>query len=189
LEQAERRAAFYTFNAPAESIVCRRGDLIGFNHDVLQSHFGYARIADVIYDEDTITGVVLDAPIEVLNEEDVLDTYDMLAVEDVLALGTNTGMAIRLTDGTTSTHVITNESGLTDEVEFETPVPIKYGFNSSFDRHLIHTIAPECLVVTGPVGKEFKRLVISEIAPQVNLEAQIVCVDEASEIFTTVFGA
>jgi len=188
LLQAERRAAFYSLNAPSESIVCRRGDLIGVTHDILQSQYGYARIADVIYDEDEITGIILDAPIEVVTEEDVLDVYDMLEVEDVLALGITTGVAIRLTNGQTTTHGLSTVSGLTDELEFTTPIPIRYGHNSTFDRHPIHTVAPGCLVVAGVLGSEYKRLVVSEISPQINLEAQLVCVDEASEMFGEVFG-
>lgn len=188
LLQAERRAAFYSLNVPAESIVCRRGDLIGVTHDILQSQYGYARVADVMYDEDEITGIVLDAPIEVVTEQDVLLVYDMLEVEDVLALGITTGIAIRLTNGQTTTHGLSNVSGLTDELEFTTPIPIRYGHNSNFDRHPIHTVAPGCLVVAGVLGSEYKRLVVSEISPQTNLEAQLVCVDEASEMFGEVFG-
>src|SRR6186997_1559230 len=114
--------------------------IIGVTHDILQSQYGYARIADVIYDEDEITGIILDAPIEVVTEEDVLDVYDMLEVEDVLALGITTGVAIRLTNGQTTTHGLSTVSGLTDELEFTTPIPIRYGHNSTFDRHPIHTV-------------------------------------------------
>src|SRR3990172_6729516 len=188
LLQAERRAAFYSLNAPVESIVCRRGDLIGVTHDILQSHHGYARVSDVVYDDDEITSIILDAPIDVVTEEDVLATFDMLEVDDVLNLGVQTGIAIRLTNGSNSTHAISTPSGNTDELTFTTSVPIKYGVSSSFDRSLIHTIAPGCLVVAGVLGSEYKRLVVSEVAPQVNLEAQLVCVDEASDIFTSVFG-
>lgn len=188
LLQAERRAAFYTLNAPAESIVCRRGDLIGVTHDVLQSQYGYARIQDVIYDENEITGVILDAPIEVVTEEDVLAVYDMLEVENVLDLGVITGVAIRLTTGQTTTHALDTPTGLTDELSFSVPIAVRYGHTSPFDRHPIHTVAPGCLVVAGVLSREYKRLVVSEISPQTNLEAQLVCVDEASEMFGEVFG-
>lgn len=188
LLQAEKRSAFFTLNAPAESIVCRRGDLIGVTHDILQTHYGYARIADVLYGDDAITGIVLDAPVDVVTEEDVLAVYDVLEVEDFLVLGVGTGIAIRLTNGSNSTHAISTETSNTDELTFTTPVAIAYGDTSPFDRTLIHTIAPGCLVVVGLLGSEYKRLVVSEISPQTTLEAQLVCVDEASEIFRETFG-
>lgn len=190
LLQAERRAAFYTFNAPVESIVCRRGDLIGVNHDILLAQYGYARIIDVFYDEDAVTGVTLDSTVEIFNEEDVLQTFDLLEVEDILTLGMVSGVSIRQTDGQVTTHrlhpnTVTSE---TDEIHFETPIPVKYGYRSPFDRNPVHAIAADCLLVVGDLGSEYKRFVVSEIAPQVNLEAQIVCVDEASDMFQTVFG-
>lgn len=189
LLQAERRAAFYTFNAPAESIVCRRGDLVGVNSDILQEQYGYARVEEVIYDEDEITGIILDADVEIFNEADFLDTYDVLAVEDVLLIGVISGIAIRHTDGVVTVHRLDDntDTGDTDELLFATPTPIRFGQSSPFDRAPIHSISPGCLVVIGPVGEEYRRLIISEITPQMNLESQLVCVDEASDMFPAVF--
>lgn len=190
LLQGERRAAFYTFNAPVESIVCRRGDLIGVNSDILQSQYGYGRITDVIYDEDQVAGIVLDSVVEVFNEPDFNEVFDILAEDDVLTLGMVSAIAIRQTDNQIMTYQLdeNTETGETDTLMFSEPVAVRPGYVSPFDKELVKAIAPECLVVIGELGNEYRRFVISEVAPQTNLEAQLVCVDEASEMFAEVFG-
>ena len=48
LLQAELRSVIYTFTAPIESIVCRRGSLVAVNTDILQRYYGYARVVVVV---------------------------------------------------------------------------------------------------------------------------------------------
>lgn len=191
LLQAQKRATFYTFNAPAESIVCRRGSLIGMNSDILTRQYGYARVADTIVDEGYVQGVVLDAPVEVQNTPDVLNTADLLEVEDVLDLGLRSGLAIRKTSGQTSVHLVSSntETEFTDTIMFDTPVYNAARAGSPFDPPTISEISPGCLSVIGLTGKEYRRMIVSEVVPTPNLEAQLVCVDEASDLFDLVFGA
>lgn len=191
LAQAEKRSTFYTFDTSAEAIVCRRGSLIGVNHDIVTAHYGYARIKDVIIDEGTVTGLVLDSQVEIKYEADVLGTLDILDVTNVLDLGLQSAVAVRKTSGETSVHTlsINTETAYTDEVEFLTPVSVRGIAGSIHDRYNVPEIDVGCLVVVGLAGSEYKRLVVSEIQPSVDLTAKLVCVDEASEIFETVFGA
>lgn len=174
LRQAEARGTFYSFTAPAESIVCRRGSLIGVNHDILTRHSGSARISDVFIDGGAATGVRLDAPVEIKNEPDILNTADILQVDDVLQIGVQTAVGIRSDDGTISVRALLNSTEESDELEFEDPLPLSL-------------IREGNLVVVGLRGSEYKRLIVSEIVPGRDLEASFVCVDEASEIFD-VFG-
>ena len=175
LRQASDRSTFYSFTAPAEVIVCRRGSLIGVNHDVLSRQYGYARIEDVEYDNNQVVGLILDSPITVKNEPDVLLTPDFLDVDDVLDLGLQTAIAIRDDSNKVTTHALSTPSGEASEIEFETPVTS-------------YTIGKSNLVVAGLRDNEYRRLIVSEITPNPDLGAQLVCVDEASEIFTEIFN-
>ena len=189
LRQVEERSTFYTFNAPVESIVCKRGSLIGLNHDTLRRQYGYARVVDTIIDDGMVTGIVLDSPIEVYNASGVLKTADILLVDQVLDLGLQTGVAIRKTTGDITVHAVLNDTGFSDEIEFETPVRAVRSYGSSFDNAAVYEIDQDCLVTAGLVDNEYKRLIVSSIQALPDFEAQLVCVDEASNIFDDVFGA
>src|SRR5690606_5007743 len=93
--QAQLRSTFYTFDAAAESILCRRGDLIAVQHDMLMSRAGSARVLGVETDgSGSVTALHLDGVVEVSDAPDMLDTPDLLEEPDVLEMGAETGLAI-----------------------------------------------------------------------------------------------
>jgi hypothetical protein len=191
LRQAEARSTFYSFQAPAESLVCRRGSLIGLAQDTLTRHYGYGRIVDVYTSDGYVTGVRLDEKINVQYEPDVLNTFDLLEVDDVLLVGLQTAVGIRTASGEVSVHTLSKDTvtEYTDELEFETPIRMNHAPPSSYDKHPPLSIDTDCLVVAGLAGSEYKRLVVSEIQPSADLTATLICVNEASDAFTEVFGA
>lgn len=168
--QLERRSVFYTLTAPAEAIVCRRGDLVGVQHDALELYSGSARVIDMTFDgSGNITTLKLDGSVPVRNNTtDVLGAADILAVPDILALGQQTGAMIRRA-GSITVHTLGGTTGDTDTLTFAagiSPTGISIG----------------TLVSVGPLATEVKRLIVKDIEPGEDLTATIVMVDEAPGI-------
>ena len=167
LAQLDLRGVFYTFKAPAEAIVCRRGDLVGVQHDSLDRDSGTGRVIDITFDgAGDITGIVLDSTVPLRNNYDMLASPDLLAEPDLLALGAKTGARIRRSDGTSTVHELTGTTGETDSLTFASPIDPT-------------GIAIGALVATGPLAREVKRLIVFAIEPEEDLTATITCVDEA----------
>ena len=182
LLQVELRSAFYSLTAPAEAIVCRRGSLVGVQHDVLSRQFGAGRIVDTTVNGGDVEAITLDAPVEVKNEDDLLATSDVLQVSDMLDVGAKTGIAIRRTDGTVTVHEISTATGETDTLDLATPVSDDTHAGGPFDSGAIADIGPGALVSVGQLGREFRRLIVTEITPQQDLTAQLTMVDEAPDL-------
>lgn len=173
LRQAELRSAIYSFEAPVESIVCRRGSLVGVSHDILLKQTAAARIFEIYRNaSNLITGMRLDAPIDQYNTNDMHATADMHAVADMRLVGLKSSVAIREDDGTNVIQPLTVAANTTsDVITFTTP----------YDDGLQVQIGN--LIIAGTSGKEYKRLIVSEIAPGSDLTATLTLVDEAPEIW------
>lgn len=170
LDTLGRRSIFYTLEAPAEAIICRRGDLVGVQHDALEIYSGSARVMDITLDgSGNITALRLDGAVPVRNAAtDVLGAADILAEPDILALGQKTGAMIRRA-GSVTVHTLAGSTGDTDTLTFASaisPTGIDIG----------------TLVSVGPMSGEVKRLVVKDIEPGEDLTATIVMVDEAPGI-------
>jgi hypothetical protein len=170
LAQLEQRGAFYTLEAPAEAIICRRGDLVGVQHDALEIYSGSARVIDITFDgSGNITALKLDGAVPVRNAAtDVLGSADILAEPDILALGQKTGAIIRRA-GSITVHTLGGSTGDTDTLIFASaisPTGIDIG----------------TLVSVGPLASEVRRLIVKDIEPGEDLTATIVMVDEAPGI-------
>ena len=170
LETLEQRSIFYTLEAPAEAIICRRGDLVGVQHDALEIYSGSARVIDLTLDgSGNITALKLDGTVPVRNAAtDVLGSTDILAEPDILALGQKTGAMIRRA-GSITIHTLGGSTGDTDTLTFASAIsPIGIGIGT--------------LVSVGPLSSEVKRLIVKDIDPGEDLTATIVMVDEAPGI-------
>lgn len=166
-DQLELRSVFYTLNAPAEAIICRRGDLVGAQHDALELYSGSARVIDTTFDgAGDITALKLDGAVPVRNSAtDILGSADILAEPDILALGQKTGAMIRRAAGIT-VHALAGATGDTDTLTFAAAIsPTGIGIGT--------------LVSVGPLASEVKRLIVKDIEPGEDLTATIVMVDEA----------
>lgn len=169
-DQLELRSVFYTLNTPAEAIICRRGDLVGVQHDALELYSGSARVIDITFDgSGDITALKLDGAVPVRNAAtDILGSADILAEPDILALGQKTGAMIRRA-ASISVHTLAGATGDTDTLTFATPISPT-------------GISIGTLVSVGPLASEVKRLIVKDIEPGEDLTATIVMVDEAPGI-------
>lgn len=183
IDQATFRNVFYAIDTDIESIVCRRGDLVALQHDVLTSRAGDGYIATIQRSggsPNMITGVTLDSEIPFSSMLDMHAITDMHLVDDMHEVGRLTGIAIRHTDGTITTHQISSASG--NALTLTTPF---------FDDPTIQSFADNdhkygCMVVAGELDSEYRRLLVHTITPSADLKASITLVDEAPELFTEV---
>ena len=187
LKQATLRSSFYTQQVPAEHLVARKGDLVAVQHDILDSLAGDARIKAVTLNVGgDVSGLTLDSKVSIINEPDMLAVANMLAVADMLNVGLKTGIMIRETDGSISTHALSNTTGFTNAVTLQTPVtntmvPIdEPGGTVNYP-----AIDVGNLVVLGAVSSEYRRLVLLDVTPGADMTAQITMVDEAPGLVRT----
>ena len=155
LDQANLRSTFYSFDCDIESIICRRGDLVAIQHDILETRAGDAHIKTVLTSGPNITGLVLDSEIPVLT--------------------VSVGVAIRHTDGSITTHqivsVLMNTATITFTTPFANPGTI-VGYDTTSDEY-------GCLVVSGDLATVYKRMLVHTITATKDLKASITLVDEA----------
>jgi len=176
--QAVSRGTFYSFDVPAEgAIICRRGSLIGLNHDSISAHNGSARVIALETNLDgDVTALEVDAPVPISNEPDLLAATDMLAIPDMLAAGVPSGVAIRRRNGIT-VHQLANATGSATWLDLADPT-IASGLFTDDDKPI------DALVTVGPHGREYLRLIVFSVTPRENFEATFTCVDEAPEFWT-----
>jgi len=181
LDQASQRSTFYYMDADIESIVCRRGSLVAVEHDILTARAGDGYIVSKQLGAGSpiqITGVTLDSEIPITNELDMHAVTDMHAVADMHDVGITTGIAIRHTDGTISTHALSNVTGSTAVLTFTTPFTDDATIQGFTDNDRKYG----CLVVAGALGLEYRRLLVQAITPGKDFTAQMVLVDEAPSL-------
>lgn len=173
LRQAELRGTIHTIQTDIESIICRRGDLIGLQHDVITRRAGFARISAIATSGGLVTGLTLDQEVPLVNESDNLnDVADVTLVADITNLGASSGAAIRLNDGlgTIITKTLTGSTGDTATLTFAPPFTLPSGLEVG------------CVVVTGLLGSEYARMIVKDVLPDSQLGATLVLVDEAPTI-------
>ena len=153
LRQAEKRAAVFTWRAPAEAIRCRRGDLVGINHDSIDRRHGSARIDDIEVEDGRIVAAIADAEIEIWNEPDFHSTQDMAAA-DFFAVGRRSAIEIRRSDGLFSAHDIAGPTGTRRRIELAEPISDELA-----DGGL--TIRRGNLLIAGERAEVKKRLIVA----------------------------
>jgi hypothetical protein len=160
LDQINLRSTFYSFETDIESLVCRRGSLVAIQHDVLTSRAGDARIKSYTASAGIITTLVLDSKIHV----EVSDT----------------GIAIRHTDGSISTHTVSSSipTGDWDTIVINSGPSDNgtvQGFNQTNNEY-------GSLVVSGKLSTVYQRMLVFSITPSKDLRASVVLVDEAQDL-------
>ena len=172
--QAELRNTFYTGEVSAEVILCRRGDLVAVQHDVMSEFAGSARISavelDVGGDVDAIT---LDAPVPAPFYPYLDDIDDLDLESDLSRAGNRPGVAIRRSTGVTL-HPVSDSVG--NRIEFSPPISASGLFDGG---DLL-----DSLVSVGSLGSEYRRLIVFSVTPRPNFEATITMVDEAPELWS-----
>lgn len=152
---ARLRPETYSFNCDIEHIVCTRGDLVRFTHDVPLIGIASARVREVMVDGGNVTGIRLDNRIFFEAEK----TY---AVRLRLMNGTSLVKSIDMT--ATATGV------LTGDLYFTVPEPVAAD------------IAAGMIAQVGESGRESVELIVKSIEPQSNLTARLTLVDAAPAV-------
>jgi len=185
LKQAQLRSAIYSLSVSSQAIRCRKGSLVGINHDILSVQTGSARILETVLDEDgQVAGVVLDS------EVNVIDTPYFEDVDNVNGdvvwnnLGLKTGITVVKTNGQLSTYPISNETGSHTELTLTTPVDDDVTDGSFFDKGKVKQIATGCLVFIGNVTNQYKRCIVTDIQSGRGLSANLTLLDEAPALWS-----
>ena len=168
--QAMLRSTFYSLSSPAEYLMCRRGDLVGLQHDALYEWAGSARVADVVLDGNGDTVALrTDTPLDVQRRPHLDEVPDRSAEDRLDLLGLEVGMAIRA-GGTVQTYRVTDGDGW---ISLDQPAPGD---------------VTGALVVTGASGTVYLRAIIGDIEPAEDLTATLTLVDEAPQIWSMING-
>jgi len=160
LASAQLRPETFSFYCDIEHIVCTRGDLIRFTHDVPMFGLAASRIATLILDENIpaqIIGVTLESTVTMQAEQ-------------------NYAVRFRTQDGTSVVVALETQEGSTTELVFSTPQPISCG------------IATGNLALFGEAGQESACLIVKSIEPQNDLNARLTCVDAAPAVYAADTG-
>ena len=172
LLERQNRQTFRSIRVPARSLAATRGDLIGLTHDVISKRASYGIVEKVFEDgAGNAIGLRLNNRLRLseATTEDIFEPPDVFDVADIFNVSDTFGVAIELTDQTVRTERV-NEIIEADVVTFTTP----------FTKP--DTLKEGVWVGSGPLGEEFKRLIITNIQPAEDESAQLVMVDEAPSI-------
>ena len=171
LAAARARRALYTVTAGAESLIVRRGDLIGVEHDVISQETGRARVVGWTEDPGgNLTTVTLDDSVSLQNEPGWETDAPLADDDDLRPLGETYVLAIRSQTGILETWELANATGQTRVLTIANPAPSV----------AIHNLA---LVVVGPRDREFGRFIVTAMEPREDLTARVTMVREAPEIW------
>ncbi|MBY5974951.1 phage tail protein [Ferrimonas balearica] len=168
---ARRRGTTYSLTASAEAVVCRRGSLVGVQHDMLTRQAGQGRVLDWELDEaGEVMALTLDDGIPLLNEPFMDEVPNLAAEPDLSVLGARTGLVLRRTDGTMTTHEVSTPTGRVTRLELSAPTS---------EAGIDHDI----LAVVGRKASELRRMIVFAIEPRDELTFDLTLVDEAPEIW------
>jgi len=155
LAQMSARSVFYVGTTNFQHIANRRGDLVALQVDVLDRLGGSSYIVDIQKSGSLITGMTL---------------FGSIPIET----GANWGVAIRGLDGSLHIKQI-QDPGTTDDYKTIT-------FTNPFTDPGTSVIDSGCLIVSGLVGSEYRRVIVHSIMPKEDT-AEIMFVDEAPQLW------
>jgi hypothetical protein len=183
LLQMQLRLAFYKFRAPVESIVCRKGDLVGLQVDTFDNYAGFSRIASITTSNGlrtggNVTGITLDGSIRVNTLTGLFSQAHLFTVASIFDLGGQTGCQIRLKAGAGIFNAGQVTAAANDSLE------TVLTFATPFADPGIGQLDVGCLISTGRLGTEYRRMKVFGVQPQDDRSANVVLVDEAPSLWT-----
>lgn len=171
LDTARYRSGFYSWDASAEAIKCRRGSLVGVVADALSARLFSGRVADFEVDASgDVTAVQLDNEADLTAEDAWADIADLSAVQNMALIGATFGLVIRRKGKVATVHQVTSSALGADWVDIETAATLPdldYGD----------------VAAIGPLGKEYRRLIVVDMVPRSLLEWTLTAVPEAPELW------
>ncbi|MDT8329154.1 MAG: hypothetical protein RQ750_17590 [Roseovarius sp.] len=171
LDTARLRSVFYSWSAADEAVKVRRGDLVGLATDALSGRTFTGRIADYVLDADgLVEAVLLDNEPDMRSEPNWPDIVDLSKVADMSLIGARFGLAIRRKGMVVTTHEVTASNLGDGWLDLVTPADLPA--IDSGDR---------CAV--GPLGQEFRRVIVIDMRPKSLNEWNITAVPEAPHLW------
>lgn len=170
LRQAQLRDTTWSFEAPAEALVCRRGSLIGLTHDSLTRFQGAGRVIDRRFTGGGLVDrVLLDSDVRLAGGPSAFEITDAFAVTDTFAVGVESAAIVRGPSGVGPGLALTDAAGVTNVLTFAVP-------QTAAD-------VPEgALVSVGELGQTHERLIVVDMAPRGQDVWVINAVAEANEL-------
>lgn len=172
LKQLRVRSSIYTFTSDAQAIRCTRGDLIGIQHDVLQTQAGFSYITGLIEDGGTgqILGVTVDGTVPTGGDAAGFftgpDGFLSTISDGSFFSAARYGIAMQRSTGVRDTREI-NQSA-TDEpssIYFTTPLAGPATTLANGER-IYDGLTRGVMIATGPLGSEFRRMIVTAILPK-----------------------
>lgn len=168
------RMNFYKGTTNRQNLVVRRGDLAAVSYDVIQRNAGSAYIKDIVISGSNVVGLVLDGTVPFGGNDAFSDPGLAFSSYSLGFADERTGCAIRLRNQSAMVAEIISGAGAeSTEIDFVTP----------FTDPGPSVLAPGALVVVGPLGEEFRRMVVFDITPKSEMTADLTFVDEAPQLF------
>lgn len=164
------RASTYSLQTDIETLVCRRGDVIGINHDVIDIHMYYARVKSVQISGPNVTGITLDTEVGIDGGGNLFTASNLFTLTSLFITGRKIGSAIRLQTGALLTKEVNADPLETATLVFTTP------FTDT------GVVIPGLLVVIGTQATEFGRYLVFGIEYGGDFVANLTVVDEAPSI-------
>jgi hypothetical protein len=177
LRRAKHRATAYSWGVNQEHLVAKKGEIVALAHDLLAETYAMGRVRSFnVNGEGNLISVTLNtnlADLPAPTASDFFSVDDVFKLSDVFALGNVAlGMQIRLADNTIVTVPVSgveNATLLVEQGEEGFPKP----------NHL----KARCLVHVGWRDRVSRRVIITNIVPRKDYDAQIEAIDEAPQIF------
>lgn len=156
MKQGRERIIFFYGTAAADSVTVKRGDFVGVNHDVISIRGGGARVSRVVTAGGMVIGLELDGSI-VRSPSGTAWSNPAAAWSNYGAAWSDqrVGVMIRSVDGT-GLQMVKEVQAFTDEtavVSFVTP----------FTDPGRSVIDVDSLVICGPLGSEYKSLIVFDV--------------------------
>jgi hypothetical protein len=177
--QSKLRSTTYRLDTDIESLVCRRGDLIGVAHETIAPNAGYGRIKTINISGGLVQTIVLDNEVDLSVSTSFFSLSNVFTTTDIFNVGVPMGCALRLANG--SGTILTKPldltiSGTTDTLTFATPFALPAG------------LVVGILVAVGPVNAEYGRYIITDIDASADMTARLTMVDEAPGVHINEIG-
>lgn len=170
LAELSARQTFYQCEVDWEALQYEPGDLIALAFDTINRKHGFAVVESVQTSGPNVTGLTFQGELNI----ETISGFDAWAVANIWTQpniwgDANIGIGIRYQDGTIVYKAI-NETADGNSVTFTTPFTTPA------------TLTPGCVVWSGAVASEDRRVYIDSIDGTPDLGARMICVDEAPNI-------
>jgi hypothetical protein len=165
-QQVVDRFTFYNGEVDAEMLVCRRGDLVLVQHDIVDHFAGFSRVLTVASEDGSVTSLELDGSVSAIDAFFNDDTFFDVPTQFFTS---NVGVVVRRKNG----QMVSFEAEVSDDGFTLTPTsPIS---DEDIER--------ECLVSTGKLLRASRRMLVYNIRAKANLTADVTFVDEAPQLW------